>query len=127
MSEEPAKIPFPGDEDQPIIKCSCGGWTAHESVVCEHCRGIHKGLSLTDHARMFYEERGVDMPLIGTPGGDKAYSLWAKWAFADMNEYRQQAEAEALAAIEEWEKSMFDPWRACTLPRMRPGDEGYRD
>jgi len=77
---------------------------------------------------MFYEERGVDMPLIGTPGGgDKAYSLWAKLAFADMNDDRQLAEAEALEAIEEWEKSMFDPWRSRTLPRMRPGDEEYRD
>ncbi len=127
MIEEPAETPVPGDEDQPIIKCSCGIWAAHKSDVCEHCRGMHKGLSLPDHALMFYEERGVDMPLIGTPEGDKAYSLWAKWAFADMNDDRQQAEAEALAAIEEWEKSMFDPWWARTLPRMRPGDEEYRD
>lgn len=39
------------------------------------------------------------MPLIGTPWGDKAYSLWAKWAFADTTDDKKRADAKALAAI----------------------------
>lgn len=56
MNEDPEKISVPVDEDQSIIKCSCRNRIAHESVVCEHCRGIHRGLPLPDHARMFYDE-----------------------------------------------------------------------
>lgn len=62
------------------------------------------------------------MPLIGTPWGDKAYSLWAKWAFADTTDDKKRADAKALAAIQEWEKSMVDPWWVRTFPCMPPED-----
>ena len=44
-----------------------------------------KDLTLAEHCRAFYEERGTYQPLLGTPGGDEAYRLWAEWAFSNMS------------------------------------------
>lgn len=79
-----------------------------------------KEQTLAEHARAFYVERGIEMPLLGTPAGDKAYELWAAWAFSNLNGDNPKAEAVALVAIEEWEiKAMgFDTFK-CRLPVVK--------
>jgi hypothetical protein len=59
--------------------------------------------TLANHARAFYEERGIHMPLLGTLAGDEAYRLWAEWSFSNMAGKKPQAQAEAMAAIEAWD------------------------
>lgn len=53
-------------------------------------------------ARKFFEDRGVAMPLAGTPAGDVAYRLWAKWALSNVDLRSPAAEAAALQEIEVW-------------------------
>lgn len=61
-----------------------------------------KELTLAEHARAFWQERGQYMPLAGIPAGDEMYRLWAEWAFSNMSGKTPEAEAGALAAIEAW-------------------------
>jgi hypothetical protein len=56
-------------------------------------------LTLMDHARLFFEERGTH-PL----DFDKAYKLWAAWAFSDMTGKNPEAQIEAMNEIERSEK-----------------------
>lgn len=53
-------------------------------------------------ARKFFDERGVTMPLAGTPSGDVAYRLWKKWGYADVDGKHPERKASALREIEDW-------------------------
>jgi len=70
-----------------------------------------KELTLAEHARAFWLERGQYMPLLGIREGDEMYRLWAEWAFSNMTGSTPEAEAEALAAIEAWQRKGTDSRR----------------
>lgn len=53
-------------------------------------------------ARKFFDDRGVTMPLAGTPAGDVAYRLWAKWGYADVEGKSPDRKVAALHEIEDW-------------------------
>ncbi len=57
---------------------------------------------LYELARKFFDDRGVTMPLAGTPEGDKAFRLWAKWGYADVDGKHPERKAAALREIETW-------------------------
>jgi hypothetical protein len=81
-----------------------------------------KEQTLAEHCRAFYAERGIHAPLLGTPAGDRAYGLWAAWAFSNLAGDNPKAEAVALAAIEEWEVNIMG---ICTFQCTHPCiDEG---
>lgn len=59
--------------------------------------------TLGEIAGQFWLERGISMPLLGTPAGDEAYELWATWAFSNLDGMAPERQAGSLAAIEAWE------------------------
>jgi hypothetical protein len=63
-----------------------------------------KELTLAEHCRAFYEERGAYQPLLGTPEGDMMYRMWVEWAFSNMSGKTPQAQAQAMKDIEEMER-----------------------
>ena len=56
-------------------------------------------LTLADHARLFFEERGSH-----PPDFDEAYKLWVTWAFSNMSGKNPKKQSEAMNEIERSEK-----------------------